>query len=66
VLAPSVPFRYQLTQVVLEKRPLTGVVVVVVVVVVVIVLVSRPAEPLAVSGQDVSTSLSAVMLHAEE
>jgi len=65
VLAPSVPFRYQLTQVVLEKRPLTGVVVVVVVVVV-IVLVSRPAEPLAVSGQDVSTSLSAVMLHAEE
>ena len=61
---PSVPFRYQLTQVVLEKRPLTGVVVVVVVVV--IVLVSRPAEPLAVSGQDVSTSLSAVMLHAEE
>ena len=63
MLAPSVPFRYQLTQVVLEKRPLTGVVVVVVVV---IVLVSRPAEPLAVSGQDVSTSLSAVMLHAEE
>jgi len=62
VLAPSVPFRYQLTQVVLEKMPLTGVVVVVVV----IVLVSRPAEPLAVSGQDVSTSLSAVMLHAEE